>query len=254
MLKLFIASMKMLYRNRQALFWATAAPIIIAVIFGLYDFDFGGSSGRYYDFLLPGLVAMGVMSVSIGATATAIAGYKDRRIFKRILVTPLAPAKFIGAQVAARLVLAIVQVGLLLGVGMILFGASVSGNLVWVFVLAVIGNAIFLNIGFIIAGRSSSAETADMATTLTTLPMVFLSGVFFRYRWPSQGVRYRSGLLATDPAHKCHARDHAGWVFDHRAGTGASGSGRLGRCLIPAGEPQLSIHRKLNEGVAPTWI
>ena len=178
MLKLFIASMKMLYRNRQALFWATAAPIIIAVIFGLYDFDFGGSSGRYYDFLLPGLVAMGVMSVSIGATATAIAGYKDRRIFKRILVTPLAPAKFIGAQVAARLVLAIVQVGLLLGVGMILFGASVSGNLVWVFVLAVIGNAIFLNIGFIIAGRSSSAETADMAATLTTLPMVFLSGVF----------------------------------------------------------------------------
>ena len=76
------------------------------------------------------------------------------------------------------MVLALIQVGLALGVGMILFGANVSGNLDWVFVLAVMGNATFLNIGFVIAGRSRSAETGDVAATLSTLPIIFLSGVF----------------------------------------------------------------------------
>lgn len=36
---LFIANIKMTYRNRQALFWALAFPLIFLVIFGLFNFD-----------------------------------------------------------------------------------------------------------------------------------------------------------------------------------------------------------------------
>lgn len=38
MKKLFIASIKMLYRDKQALFWALAFPVIFTVVFGLFDF------------------------------------------------------------------------------------------------------------------------------------------------------------------------------------------------------------------------
>jgi len=37
--KLLGASIRMLYRDRQALFWALAFPVIFAVIFGLFDFN-----------------------------------------------------------------------------------------------------------------------------------------------------------------------------------------------------------------------
>ena len=37
--KLFAASVKMLYRDKQALFWAMAFPVIFAVVFGLFDFS-----------------------------------------------------------------------------------------------------------------------------------------------------------------------------------------------------------------------
>jgi hypothetical protein len=37
--KLFVASIKMLYRDRQALFWAMVFPVIFAVVFGLFDFE-----------------------------------------------------------------------------------------------------------------------------------------------------------------------------------------------------------------------
>ena len=42
---LFIANVKMTYRNRQALFWALAFPLIFLVIFGLFNFDQPPSAG-----------------------------------------------------------------------------------------------------------------------------------------------------------------------------------------------------------------
>ena len=36
---LFIANLKMIYRNRQALFWALVFPLLFVVIFGLFQFD-----------------------------------------------------------------------------------------------------------------------------------------------------------------------------------------------------------------------
>jgi ABC-2 type transport system permease protein len=294
--KLFMASTKMLYRDRQALFWALAFPVIFAVVFGLFDFsdtpearftvvsqegpvaealvsgleevdsftvrqrtDLGparaaltegdvdvvlavpeepavapggppepvtirafynednadvnqfaldavqrivgglnlqlagvtsppvqleeeGVAGRtieYYDFLLPGLVAMGVMNFSIIGMSVAIARFREQRILRRILATPLRPVKFLSSQVLARLVLALAQAALILAVGVFLFGAEIYGNVLWIFVLTTIANLVFLNIGFAVAGRAANADAAQGIGNAVALPMMFLSGVFF---------------------------------------------------------------------------
>jgi hypothetical protein len=39
MFKLFNASVRMIYRDRQVLFWALAFPIIFATVFGLFGFE-----------------------------------------------------------------------------------------------------------------------------------------------------------------------------------------------------------------------
>lgn len=290
--KLFGASLKMLYRDKQALFWALAFPVIFVVTFGLFDFNqaptvridvvgeqaspvyralvgglkqvgtfevhekaslpsardeladgdvdvvlavpaaatpssptsldvlYNGSNFdtnqfalttiqrivdgmnlqaagvtrppiaveskaveaktvRYYDFLLPGLVAMGVMNFSITGMAVAIARFREQRILKRILATPLPPVKFLSAQVMARLVLALVQAALILAVGVYLFDGHVYGNVVWLFVLATVANLIFLNLGFAVAGRVGNPDAAQGVASAIALPMMFLSGTFF---------------------------------------------------------------------------
>ena len=294
--KLTLASLKMLYRDRQSLFWALAFPVIFAVVFGLFDFtdspeatfeivggsgspvsealadglgrtesftvergdelqqararledgevdvvlsvpdapavpgdpaprtsiellynesnadvnqfalgavdrvvnglnlrlagvtsppvtiDAEGVAGKtvdYYDFLLPGLVAMGVMNFSITGMSIAIAQYREKRILKRILATPLPPSRFLAAQVLARLALAVVQAALILAVGVFVFGATVYGNVLWIFVLVTVANLIFLNIGFAIAGRVANPDAAQGVASAVALPMMFLSGVFF---------------------------------------------------------------------------
>jgi ABC-2 type transport system permease protein len=141
-----------------------------------------GVEGRtvdYYDFLLPGLVAMGVMNFSIIGMGVAIARFRAQRILKRITATPLRPAKFLAAQVLARLALALVQAALILAVGVFLFGGEIFGNVLWIFVLATVANLVFLNLGFAVAGRASKADAAQGIGNAVALPMMFLSGVFF---------------------------------------------------------------------------
>lgn len=133
----------------------------------------------FYDFLLPGFVAMGVMNASIIGMAVAIAQFRQQRILKRILATPLRPMRFLIAQVVARLLLSLVQTGLILAVGMYVFGGRVYGNIVWLFVLAAFANLIFLNLGFAVAGRSPNPDAAQGLANAVALPMMFLSGVFF---------------------------------------------------------------------------
>jgi ABC-2 type transport system permease protein len=107
------------------------------------------------------------------------ARFREQKILRRILATPLNPNRFVTAQVGARLVLSVVQSGLILGVGVFVFGATIHGNVLWLFVLAAVGNLIFLSIGFSIAGRARNADAADGMANAVALPMLFLSGTFF---------------------------------------------------------------------------
>ncbi len=134
---------------------------------------------NYYDFLLPGLIAMGVMNLSIIGIAVAVTRFREQQILKRILATPLAPGKFLLAQIGSRLLLSLVQAAIILLVAVGAFSAHVHGNLVWLFLFVALGNIVFLNVGFAIAGRAKTTDSAQALAQLISLPMLFLSGVFF---------------------------------------------------------------------------
>lgn len=134
---------------------------------------------HYYDWLLPGLVAMGVMQYSLTGIAVAMATLRQRGVLNQILATPLRPVKFLAAQVIAYLLLTTAQTAVILGVGMIAFHGHVYGNLGWVFFLAFLGNIIFLCLGLAVAGRAPNPEAAQGIGMVVAMPMMFLSGVFF---------------------------------------------------------------------------
>jgi ABC-2 type transport system permease protein len=139
---------------------------------------------NYYDFLLPGLVAWSVFNLSVIGIAIAVTRFREQKILKRILATPLPPASFLLTQIASRLLLSVGQAALLLSVAVFGFGAHIHGDPFWLFVYVVLGNVVFLNIGFAIAGRAKNTDSAQAMAQLVALPMVFLSGVFF----PTSGL------------------------------------------------------------------
>lgn len=133
----------------------------------------------YFDFVLIGLVGMALMNSAIQGLAISMAHYRETQILKRITTTPLPSWVFITSQVLSRLVLNLVQIGLILGIGVKFFHAHINGNIPALLAVSLFGAILFQLLGFFIATASKNTDTAQSMSQAVTVPMMFLSGVFF---------------------------------------------------------------------------
>ncbi len=133
----------------------------------------------YFDVLLVGLVGMGVMFNSILVIGVKLTSYRQQRVLRRILVTPLKVRNYFASVVLTHLALALVQAGIILAVGVFAFGGQIFGNIVWLFIIIALADLVFLNIGFAIGGWSRSPAAASGLGNVIAMPMMFFSGTFF---------------------------------------------------------------------------
>jgi ABC-2 type transport system permease protein len=134
---------------------------------------------KYIDFLVPGIVAMMIMSNNLNGVAGQIASWRERGILRRLQSTTLKASTFIAAQITARLVLNGLQAVIVLLVGSLIFGTQVNGSWGMLLLFVVLGTLAFMAIGFIIAGLAKTPESAGPIAGFISFPMMFIGGVFF---------------------------------------------------------------------------
>lgn len=134
---------------------------------------------RYIDFLVPGILAMMIMSNNLNGVAGQIASWRERGVLRRMQSTPLKASTFIAAQITARLVLNTLQALIVLLVGSLIFGTQVNGSWLLLLLFIVLGTLTFMSIGFIIAGVAKTPESAGPIAGFISFPLMFLGGVFF---------------------------------------------------------------------------
>lgn len=134
---------------------------------------------RYIDFLVPGMVALSIMSNNMNGVAGQISSWRERGILRRMQGTRLKASTFIAAQITARLVLNGSQALLLLLIANLVFDLTIKGSWLVVISLVVLGTLAFMAIGFIIAGLAKTPESVGPIAGFLTFPMMFLGGVFF---------------------------------------------------------------------------
>lgn len=134
---------------------------------------------RYIDFLIPGIVAMSLMQSAIIGIAVFLTEAREKKILKRILATPVNRRSYIAAQVMARLIIALLQAVIILGAARLIHGVEIYGSYWNLLLWALLGTAVFLMIGFIIASFSKTTSAAESLSQVVSMPMLFLSGVFF---------------------------------------------------------------------------
>ena len=133
----------------------------------------------FMEFVLPGLVLWGIMSNSVMGIAVALANYREKKILRRIKASPLRARTFFASLVSAYLVLSLVQAAMLFGIGSVVMGVSIVGNLPTVALLILVCNVIFLNLGFIVGAFSKTGAAASGLGNVIVLPLVMFSGIFF---------------------------------------------------------------------------
>lgn len=134
---------------------------------------------RYIDFLIPGLLGMNIMSGGLWGIGFVIVEMRSRKLLKRLVATPMKRTQFMGASMAARMVLVIGELALLLFFGWLVFGMVIQGSWLLVTALALLGAFTFAGIGLLVASRARKIETVSGLMNLVMLPMFVTSGVFF---------------------------------------------------------------------------
>ena len=169
---------------------AGGAPVV-----AVRDESVQGVRLRYVDFLVPGILGVNVMQLAVFSVAIALASDKRRGVLRRIMATPLRPARYLAAQVVTRLVLATLQVLILIGVAIVLFNVRIVGGVLPLLGVALLGSLLFLTIGFALAGWAKTEDQIPAIAQLITLPQFFFSGVFFSKNAAPALVRPLTNLL-----------------------------------------------------------
>jgi ABC-2 type transport system permease protein len=137
------------------------------------------AGSRYIDFLLPGMLGMGLMGGGMWGVGFVIVDMRVRKLLKRFLATPMRRSDFLIAVMISRLLFTLADIVVLLLFGYVVFGVRCQGSYLDLAGAVLVGGVAFAGIGLLVASRAETLETVSGLMNLIMLPMWILSGVFF---------------------------------------------------------------------------
>ena len=153
---------------------------------------------RYIDFLIPGLLGMNLMNSGMWGIGFALVDMRQRKLLKRFVATPMRRSDFLMALASSRLILMVIEVGLLLGFGVFIFHMRVLGSLLAIMLIGAIGAVSFGGLGLLTASRAQKIESVSGLINIVMMPMWIFSGVFFSYqRFPAMVQPFIKALPLT---------------------------------------------------------
>jgi ABC-2 type transport system permease protein len=153
---------------------------------------------RYIDFLIPGLIGMSLMNSGMWGVGFSLVDMRQRKLLKRFVATPMRRSDFLLAVMSSRLVLMVVEVGLLLVFGMLVFHMPVAGSFLTLVLVGSIAAIAFGGLGLLAACRAQKVESASGLINLVMMPMWIFSGVFFSYEhFPAMAQPFIKALPLT---------------------------------------------------------
>ncbi len=132
----------------------------------------------FISYLVPSILGMSLMQVGIFAAIPLVAD-RVKLILKRLQATPLQRWQLVGSNVLMRLIIAVVQTIIIVGVGAAFYGVEIAGSWLMIAGLILLGSLAFIATGYVIASFAATEDAANAMTSAVQFPMMFLSGTFF---------------------------------------------------------------------------
>lgn len=137
---------------------------------------------RFFDFLLPGILAMTIMNSGLNGVTWVVTEYRKTLVLKRVLATPVHPFAFIGGLITRYATTNLVQLAVIAAVAIWVFDAVIVGSVATLTALALLGTLVFVGMGLAISTASRSPESANLVGSALSFPMLFLAGTL----WPRE--------------------------------------------------------------------
>lgn len=179
-----LVELKLFFRQREAVVFTFALPIILLLLFGeIFRGEIGHTGVTFRQYLIAGITASGLMSTTFVNLGVSIAADRDDGTLTRLAGTPLSPVGYFAGKAILAFVVCLLEISALLAVGVGLLGLhlpSTAGRwltLAWVLVL---GASTCSLLGLAVSSAvKATSRSAVAVMNLPYLVLSFISGVYF---------------------------------------------------------------------------
>ena len=177
MLKMLtLTEARLLLREPLAFFWGVAFPMVLLTVMGL-------SAGRIDGVSLvtiyePIVIAFVGVVFGVQGIPVQVAGYRERRILRRLATTPAGPVRVVAAQLIVSLIVVLAATAGVLAVGRLGFGVPLPRQPAGFVLVATASATAMLALGLLIGAVAPTARSAGAAGTVLFFPLMYFAGLW----------------------------------------------------------------------------
>jgi len=146
---------------------------------------------RYIDYLVPGLLAMDIMSSVLWGIGWVLIEIRIKKLLRRMAATPMRKSMFLFSHFAARLIVNAIEFLALFLFARWYFGVKVQGSVPALVAVFIAGSMAFTGIAIFVSSRTANPRAGNGLINAVTFPMMLLSGIFFSYNhFPEWSIRF----------------------------------------------------------------
>jgi ABC-2 type transport system permease protein len=157
---------------------------------------------RYIDFLVPGLISMGVMMSSMWGISYGLIEKRSKKLLRRLVATPMKKSHFLIALITVRVTMNFIESFVLFIFALFAFKMTIQGDITALILMFLAGNIAFAGIAVFVSSNTSNTEVGNGLINFVVFPMMVLSGIFFSYQnfpdWSLPAIRLLPLSMLTD--------------------------------------------------------
>jgi ABC-2 type transport system permease protein len=139
------------------------------------------TGNRYIDFLIPGLLAMGIMMSTMWGLSYGMIEKRAKKLLRRMVATPMKKSYFLISLITVRVAMNLMEAILLIVFAWLVFHITIQGSITALILVFISGNIAFSGLAVLISCRTAKTEIGNGLVNAVVMPMMLLSGVFFSY-------------------------------------------------------------------------
>lgn len=136
---------------------------------------------RYVDFLVPGLITMGIMMSCMWGISYTMIEKRSKKLLRRMIATPIKKSNILIAQMVSRFIITSTESLALVIFTFFYFNLTIQGSITALIALFIAGNIAFMGIAILVASHTSNTQMGNGLINIVVTPMMMLSGIFFSY-------------------------------------------------------------------------
>jgi len=160
------------------------------------------SGTRYIDFLIPGLLSMGIMMSCTWGISYTLIDRRSKKLLRRMVATPMKKTNFLASLIIARFAMNFAEGIILVLFAWLYFHIQIQGSIPALIAIILAGNIAFSGISILLSSHTANPEIGNGIINAFVTPMMVVSGIFFSYHnfpdWSMPFIRHLPLTILAD--------------------------------------------------------